>query len=411
MDFKYIASVLSRFFLIVLVIVIIGNVMYHVVSDGVKKVETIETTNGSLTREVSAVATLVRKEQKLTDETDGVCSFTVSDGQRVSKNAKIADVYANTGKSKEIISRIDKLEAELGVLESAVNLESAYSVSSIEKKINEASLELSRASEEGDRVLCDLVSSQIRVYSAIKQLKSGHTDYKDEITALSRQISDAYSELGSPDSSIKSSVAGYFYSQCDGYEEIYGEMDLHTVTLEELLQINDGEISKSPGKTGKIVEEYTWYLLVPVSSSESMNYLAGRDYEVRFMQSGRTISMEVERVIRKTGQENAFLVLSYDKIPSDFLFTRYQRVSVCYEKFEGFRIPLSSVKSLDGFEGVYILHGNVIDFRRIKILAVEDAYALCDSSFTASDGKYKSLKYYDNIVVKGEELYVGKIIN
>lgn len=411
MDLKYIANILSRFFLIILTLIIVGNVMYHVVNDGTRQLEAVATVEGSIEKTVNSVATVVRSEHALAKDKEGICSFTVSEGQRIAKNAKLADVYEDTGKNRELISRIDKLEEELYVLQSAVNLESAYTVSSIEKKINEASLELSKASEAGDKKLCDALALDIRIYCGIRELKNGRTDYKDGISEIKEQISEAYAELGKPASSIKSDKAGFFYSDCDGYEEFFGELDLLSATLDELTEVKNLEMSANEKEhVGKIVTDYTWRILVPLTSDESMNFSDGKKYDVLFG-DGTSLSMSAERVIRRTGVEDAFLVLSYDRIPGDFSFTRYQSVSVCYEKFEGFKVPLSSVRYLEGYEGVYILHGNVVDFRRIKILAIDDAFAVCDADFATSDGKYKSLKYYDRIVVKGEELYVGKIVN
>lgn len=410
LDFKYIAKVFSRFFLVVLTIIIVINVMYHVVSDGIKQIETIETTNGSIMRTVDSVATLIRNEYAIEKEKDAIFGYTASDGQRLAKKAKVADLYEDSEKNRELIEKIDTWEEELGVLQSAQNLESSYTVSSIEKRINETFLEFSLACDAGDKKLCDSLSSDIRIYSAIKELKNGHTDYKEETRRLEKQISDAYGELGKASSSVKSDRAGYFYTECDGYEEFFANINLDSVTLDELLTIDDAEPNDTNNYIGKIVEDYTWSIIVPLSSQESMEFQIGGKYEVCFS-SGTTLDMTAKRIVRKTGREEAFIILTYDKIPEDFSFTRYQPVSVCFEKFEGFKVPLSSIRYLDEYEGVYVLHGNVIEFRRVKILAVEDAYALCDASFSASDGKYKSLKFYDKIVVKGEGLYVGKIIN
>ena len=64
---------------------------------------------------------------------------------------------------------------------------------------------------------------------------------------------------------------------------------------------------------------------------------------------------------------------------------------------------------LDGVTGVYVLKGSVVEFREVSPIAMSDGTILVDAE-AESTGKYSALKYYDILVVRGKELYVGKIV-
>ncbi len=63
-------------------------------------------------------------------------------------------------------------------------------------------------------------------------------------------------------------------------------------------------------------------------------------------------------------------------------------------------------------QGVYVLYGSEMNFKQISILYAEDDYVICDTnpdSDVLFNGETVSL--YDKVIVEGEGMYDGKVIN
>lgn len=67
---------------------------------------------------------------------------------------------------------------------------------------------------------------------------------------------------------------------------------------------------------------------------------------------------------------------------------------------------------MDGVQGVYILVGNIVEFRQIEVLLELDGYYIVTEQDVRDDPDYREkLGLYDAIITGGKDLYVGKMIN
>ena len=64
----------------------------------------------------------------------------------------------------------------------------------------------------------------------------------------------------------------------------------------------------------------------------------------------------------------------------------------------------SAVRLVDGQVGVYVSSGYDIRFRPIEVLYQGDGYQICREDLTVENG----LKMFDQVIVKGTDLYDGK---
>ena len=67
------------------------------------------------------------------------------------------------------------------------------------------------------------------------------------------------------------------------------------------------------------------------------------------------------------------------------------------------------MRYLDGVAGVYCLYGYRVVFREISPTFERDGLIIVDTD-AKSTSDYRTLSYYDNMILKGFDLYVGKII-
>ena len=139
--------------------------------------------------------------------------------------------------------------------------------------------------------------------------------------------------------------------------------------------------------------------------------------------------MTIERLVPDEG--GVLLVFSSQDMPRGFDFSRRMTVETVAYETGGYRIPVEAVVTLtsgktgESVTGVYVLAGNVVEFRKISIYVRRDGYIIAQTyedvqayldSLTDEERAKRTadgwgyLRLNDNIITGGNELYEGKVI-
>ena len=63
-------------------------------------------------------------------------------------------------------------------------------------------------------------------------------------------------------------------------------------------------------------------------------------------------------------------------------------------------------------QGVYVLHGSEVRFKQISILYADDDYVICDPDSNNKElVNGTTVELYDQVILEGDDLYDGKVIN
>ena len=89
---------------------------------------------------------------------------------------------------------------------------------------------------------------------------------------------------------------------------------------------------------------------------------------------------------------------------------RIVNMSLTVETHEGFQIPTSAYVVYKGVHGVFVLKGFVVQFREVSVVYRKDSMLIAEVSPKDKSGLFKLLAENDNIIIKGEDLYDGKIV-
>ena len=121
--------------------------------------------------------------------------------------------------------------------------------------------------------------------------------------------------------------------------------------------------------------------------------------------------------------------------PLGFDFTRMQKVLISTVEYSGFELPLTAVRVVDGYRGVYVQDGVTVRFRRINVIhETEDGTVICTGNAQENEaireevrlanlqtgksavydetsfGAYYWIEENDVVIVSGRDLYSGKIV-
>ncbi len=443
MDTEYLKQVLINVAIVLLSAALMIYAGYHIVKSFSDEIETMPAVIDDFNEAISADAYILRREQVLYSNSEGVVNYLVRDGEKVAVGDEVADVYkSGSGNIRERIEVIDSKIESLERVENSVKYLAVSDVGNIDDIIKELVVSASRDAAENSFSSVGSVADELLFRMNLRQLLTGEKDsFADELAALKAERAAAVAELTDVSDTVKTNVSAYYFYEVDGYETAFSFDDISSLTYSDVTSMISASPTLLSGKeAGKLVLDYKWYVLLPTDAATSTYFTVGNSYELNFSASGTEISMKLERVISDTdvSSDGVGLVFSSEIMPDGFDYTRMQPVSVNVKKYEGYKLPLSAVRLVDydgtTVEGVYILYGNTVRFRRIETILSQDGYVLCapyESLTDDDDGIYQFpiigeteteapetavyetipfLDLYDLVIISAKELYDGKII-
>lgn len=441
MDTEYLKQVLINVAIVLLSAALMIYAGYHIVKSFSEDIETLPAVIDDFNEAISADAYILRREQVLYSNSAGVVNYLVRDGEKVAVGDEIADVYkSGSGNIRERIEAIDLKIESLERVENSVKYLAVSDVSNIDAVIKELVISASRDAAENSFSSVGSLADELLFRMNLRQLLTGEKDsFAEELAALKAERAAAVAELTDVSDTVKTNVSAYYFYEVDGYETAFSFDDINSLTYSDVESMTSAKPTLLSGKeAGKLVLDYKWYVLLPTDEATAAYFTVGKSYGLNFSASGTEVSMKLERVINDTDRSSGGvgLLFSSEIMPDGFDYTRMQPVSVNVKKYEGYKLPLSAVRLVDydgvTVEGVYILYGNTVRFRRIETILSQDGYVLCapqrteteDSVFqfpiigeteteapeTAAYETIPFLELYDRVIVSAKELYDGKII-
>lgn len=349
-----------------------------------------------------------------------------SDGEKVAIGDAVCGIYDRAdAASRRGLSEID---AQMRMLRDSLNSGlSVKDTSRLDSEIYALTEQIRIASENGR--LSDaagLRSELVSLYSKRLAVTGGASSIASQLDELSARRSALVAQMGSLRETVSAPVTGYYYHDTDGYESVFDASIVGTMTYADVVRMTSCDAAPENAACGKIVTAYKWYAVFFTDG----DYKEGKYLSVTFpFNRNAAFDMKVERVIGGEGAPDA-VVLSSDRVPSDFAFTRVQPAKLLKTEYTGFSVPVSAVRVVDGMKGVYVLTGSTVHFRKISIIAEhEDRYIVdtdpdgasgeetetapeTDAVTTAADpaAAYKWLRLNENVIIEGKGMYDGRVI-
>ncbi len=359
---------------------------------------------------LEATGVVYRDETVITQTANGYLFYTVANGDRVSKYGKIADVFASESDALAQ-QQLEALDAELESLSSinAQGTANRANLAAINQQLNQTWTDLSSTARKNEIAGMSALRSRLLTLLNKQQITIGRVENFDgQLAALRSQRAELAKSFKAATSGITSPAAGYFIGEMDGYEKLCGTKGVTSLTVEQLRAVVEGAAPTAETGIGKVVEDYEWYLACVLPLAQASTVKMGTQLEVCMpFVSSEVMSMQVVAVNKDT-DGNAVLVLQCTQMSQALSTARIEQVEIRLQQYDGIRIPDSALYFNDSQEpGVYVQAGNVLSFRRVRVLYhdANDKYSVCEIT---DDSSYAQL--YDKMVVKGEKLYDGKLV-
>ncbi len=397
----------NKLIVVIIAVLITTFIVYQYYASVYTSISTESAVSFEQTDGIDGTATFIRNEVTVSDNTEGTVHFLVANGEKIASGGTIANIYENDSASAAA-SRIVEIDKQLDLIADieGYNDSTAVDVDTINERINDHLNSFiyktsdSRFSDLGTDV-ADLLTMMTRKQVAIGE----QNDFSLLKDSLTKEKESLKASVGTPKSYIYSDTAGYFVSNADGYETKLTTEDLSIYTPEYLKKVKEESVGENV--IGKIVYDYEWYIAVPVTLNDSRYFRVGDTLDVKTnISSGARLSTVVECINISEKGDEAILILRCNEMNSDLASVRTADITVVKKEYSGIMVKSDAIRIVDGKTGVYVVSGIEAKFVETEIIFSDADYHIC----TLNTSDSSKLRLYDKIIVKGRNLYDGKII-
>ncbi len=408
---------------IVMVVFFIGALLYfasYAIRTFRSEISTTVIHTATVEDSVEGSGLTIREEQPVEGEGE-LMEVLPAEGETVAKGEVLALIYEN----KEALQQHQELEkktAERDALQYVLS-HSAESSDTVELgKSIIAGIESIRATvfqEDLTKLSNEMQSLENMIYRQ-DYTYSGNEAVTKELNGLNKQVKELEKADSAAISKVKAGTAGTFSTIVDGYESVLTPEVLDNLTPSKLESLKKDKQEVTVGSClGKIITEKRWYFAAIMAESDVQRMYEGLSVSVRFDDVAGAQPMTVHS-IGDPEDGKVTVVFSSNRHLSETSLLRVQSVSVIYDSYTGFRIPKEALRMEGDQYYVYRVSGVQVRQAKVEILAeTEDYFVVWQGESKDKDGnaveqselgKAQQIRDGDTIVIRGTDLYDGKVI-
>ena len=387
-------------------ILLIVYLLYQTVFTSLSSIKTETAIAYTAEETISAEGYIIRDETIITsdDAKGGVLNYEIADGNRVAKGGKVAGVYKSE-RDVEIKAQIAELDNQISNLSVVCNMDmsNVTDLSRIDNQIKTGLIDLLDSVDGGDYSSLSAAADEYLTLLNKRLVAIGaETNFSARLATLQSRKAELEARLGTA-IDITSESAGYFVSSIDGYENVLGTDSVKTLTKEQLESIKPEE-TKAENVIGKTVDSVDWYIATVLSFEDSLKFTEGQALRIRVpLQTATELPVTVEKINRDAASSETVIVFKCGYMNGELSLIRTQPLTIIVSSSEGLYVPNDARRIVDNQMGVFVKTGNAVKFKPIEVIYNGTGFVICKK-----DGE---LRLYDEVIVKGNDLYDGKIVN
>lgn len=402
---KRIASIIA----IVLVIGFFSSyIIYHIVNKSNTEIKTEFALKETVYKTIDTKCFVIRDEEFIKNDATGTMVSFATNGERVARGDIVSIVFNSSEdaatylKSEELKKNIEHYEE----LSGQANFQT-LNINSLTKKIKNELTDYLEAVEKRDFETASDAVEVFRDSVTGKQIATGNAlDFSDKLAQLKEELS-LLNDSGLNYTEIQTDNAGYFISGSDGYENTLKFEDIDKLTAKDVSKaIKSKPSDSSSDVVGRTVSSFKWYIACVIDSDKTVDITFDKEIFINFPKSGiEKLPVTLYKVGERSEKETV-VIFSCDEMNESLSDFRIEDIEIITDEYTGFKISNSSIRTIDGEQGVYIVRGNLMGFRKIRIIYSNKDYSIVDNPDNSSD----YIKLYDKVVTEGVDLYDNKLI-
>lgn len=382
---------------------------------------------------IDAQAYVIRDEKIIADDLSGFVNFTLTDADKIEKDGVVALVYSSENQGL-LSKKAEIIKNEISRLENLKNFGFALSSSpsSIDQQAylelndfikNMCSHEFNKLAKKRDNILYLLNERQI--------VAGQNLNLSEKITQLNNELTQINSQINGNVKKILAEESGFFVGNTDGHESDFDYDNVLKITSEQVDSLLKGGNSRENNKnSAKLVTNSKWFVVCNLKKNDALQLNIDQYVELFMpLASANRLKAKVVAINQSDKNSPAAVVFQCDDVDKNILAIRNEPVKINIAEYKGISVSKSAVheKKLtrtvvddeSGEEkseekvvkGVYVKYGKQLAFKEIDIIFSTDDYVICNINADKSKlFSENTIKEYDEIVVKGRDLYDGKFV-
>ncbi len=425
-------EILKKIFIVAIIFSILIYFVSVLVNANMKNSNELETeiaVHYNYSESISANAVIVREETLINNSVaNGVEYYMVNDGDKVALSTVVAKIFANENDAL-CYNKIQEINEKISVLESlntpydnistdsAVDSQIYLNINSLLKSVNNGNFKDRDTAAES---LIYSINQRQKIIGTV-------TDFNAQIQELQEEKASYSSSGSSYIAEIRAPKSGYFVAEVDGYENVFDYDNVENLTVEDLSK-SFVPAPVSDSSVGKIVSGLDWYIVCKLTADEALSLSHSESYPSIVFSSASEEPVPVDLVAlnQASKKDDAVAVFSCNYMNSSLSCLRNEPVQIIINNFEGVRLSKSALHDdyvdlldEDGeptgekarVQGVYILHGSELLFREVSVIFAGSDFVIVDINPESAILKSgETIIINDEVVIKGDDLYDGKII-
>ncbi len=356
-------------------------------------------------------AFIVRDEYPIEASVSGTLVPLVEDGKRVASGDNVAVVFGSDDAAK-VYNQMNAVSEDIAYYSSLLNKVGIQTndVTVLDERIYSACEEYVAAISHGKIEAYDYYEDNIRDAFTSRQLSTGTViDPTEKLMSLEAQLTDLKSRAGGYNT-ITAPHPGYYISVADGYENAVNYADVSSLTTEQITSLFDRNATpkaSTDNYMGKLVDGFNWYMLCVIDYEDAVKLSIGSKAYIEFtMTAAEPLNAEIV-AIGNTVDGKAGVVIKSNLMNTAYARLRTEQIRITFDRHTGFEIDNRAIREVDGQKGVYVLSGNIVEFKKINITYSDSEYSICNNP----DNEKGYIELYDEVIVEGTDLYDGKVLD
>lgn len=376
----------GRFFMSMLILVLalsaVGMMIYRT---WFLKETAYEVTYDTLDIDKTYPSVIFRRETLVRSNVGGMSAYAAEDGSRIKRGEKIMEIQSDGQTAAASVEEVQltsvKIDEMLTVDIDNLNKE----IEQIQVSIHEeAALQNFERVAELRKDLMLKLDKKVKLLDDKSLLRKGASSFKQAYVGSLEAVEGELVEFFSQD-------AGIVSYETDALEQTLTIENLYTIDYAKLMS-NPQAVMKdltteivAPGSiVYRLIDPSAWFIAAQISKEEIDLYEKDKVLDVEF--DGTKIVGSVADVFESGG--NGILVVKINELHPAFYTKRFVDVRIVRENFQGLKVLKSSIVTMEGTIGVFVLD---IDhralFRPVKILGYNEDYAVVKDGYLTSDAE------------------------
>lgn len=355
---------------------------------------------------VAMNSALIRTEEVYQAGRHSYFTTQAKEGEKVKRGLENLSVTKST--NDLIDKKIDAINKRLKDLDYDTSGEESFDQKAMNKKIKALQISINQKRyEDLSQILNSAEDEEDKYYESIKNYSIDKLlEMKDELNESKRSEAPA----------VKVSMSGIVSYFIDGLEDKYTNENFDALFEKDLIE-DSKSYSLNKGKSNdnfKILDNFSMNILA-FSDDKKLEDINLND--VVLIEWDLTGTKTYARVLKKekSGDTYKFLLNIRERI-SELYKDRFSKMEIIFDEYKTFKLPKSALVDKGSEKGVYIKDiDNTIRYKRVLLVGSDrdNIYVMR----TDDNGlmkykklKFKSIKYYDEVVVFPSTVKEGDIL-